>query len=40
MVYSVIRGATIMRVHDVRESVDAARVVAALNRSTERGLDE
>lgn len=40
MVYAVIRGATIMRVHDVRESVDAARVVAALNRSTQRGLDE
>lgn len=32
LVFAVMRGARIVRVHDVRESVDAARVVAALDR--------
>ncbi len=32
LVYAALRGAQIVRVHDVKESVDAARVVAALNR--------
>lgn len=31
MAYAVMRGAHIVRVHDVKESVDAARVLAALN---------
>lgn len=31
LVYAAMRGARIMRVHDVRESVDAARVLAALD---------
>ena len=33
-VWAAARGARVWRVHDVKESVDAARLVAALNRET------